>query len=70
MSWQFQGSKIKLPNDFQLLKCLIKGIKLVFELGTRYDNRKFFFKGYKNKIKNFLIKIKQESYEPPNWQDS
>jgi len=24
MSWQFQGSKIKLPNDSQLLKYFIK----------------------------------------------
>jgi hypothetical protein len=39
-------------------------------LGARYDNRKLFFKGYKNKIKNFPMKIEQENYVPPNWQGS
>jgi hypothetical protein len=47
-----------------------KGVKLVFDLGVRYDNRKVFFKGYQNKIKDFSIKIEQENYEPPNGQDS
>jgi hypothetical protein len=49
---------------------LDKGVKLVFDLGVKYDNRKCFFKGYKNKIIDFSIKFEQESYEPPNWQDS
>jgi hypothetical protein len=37
-----------------------KGVKLVFDLGTRYDNKKFFFKGYKNKIKDFPIKLNKK----------
>jgi hypothetical protein len=37
-----------------------KGVKLVFDLGARYDNRMFFFKGHKNKIKIFQSKLNKK----------